>query len=463
MRIAAVEHDEASPAGGGAPTHDGEAGGRGGLGLALAELDAAVRTGGTPSAAALVTLQRAFGNQFVQAALANRTGAAGNDDEVRAALLRHNALVIARDPAAFQAKLDKMAADPFAFFRGGVGLFYDRLRAGEQGAPTLLINGDVHPLNFDVAAVGAGQGRLALNDHDEAGQGPFTFDVKRGAAGFEIMYRQALGGAAAAAGASASPAARAFVEAYLAAVRAPGGPDAANVPLDEAKAQAKLAKKFLESDTRLKRSAELLEVADGDAAALRAAVVAGAPGWGALGPVEVLDLVERVGAGTGSIGMRRYCALVRGGTGTCVLELKEQKATPVEDGGPARDEAERVVGAVRRYAGPRTLTGAVTVALADRATGTPTPMALTVRQRVGGVVKAEDMTPTQLVTFGGECGAALARGHLEANPGAAATIAAYVDGRPDFVAECVAFATQAADANLADHASLKALRADGKL
>jgi hypothetical protein len=177
----------------------------------------------------------------------------------------------------------------------------------------------------------------------------------------------------------------------------------------------------------------------------------------------MLDVVERVGAGTGSIGMRRYCALVRGAAGTCVLELKEQKATPVEDGAPPRNEAERVVGAVRRYAGPLTLTGAVTVALADRATGEPSPMALTVRQRVGGVIKAEDMSPTQLVTFAGECGTALARGHLGANPGAAATIGAYVDGRPDFVTECVAFASQAADANLADHASLRALRDAGRL
>src|SRR3954449_9253010 len=69
--------------------------------------------------------------------------------------------LIERDPRAFRGKFRKMAADPFAFYRGSAPLFYsdvDRLEdEGVDGGPARVwIQGDLHAENYGTYMDSAG-------------------------------------------------------------------------------------------------------------------------------------------------------------------------------------------------------------------------------------------------------------------------------------------------------------------
>jgi uncharacterized protein (DUF2252 family) len=102
-------------------------------------------------------------------------------------LLSDNAYILRHNPAALHRKFKvKMKVSPFIYFRGTAMRFDHRLRKQDRGRPHVLSNGDVHPLNFGVMRVGA-RLRWAANDQDEAHRAPYTWDLKRGAVGFELM------------------------------------------------------------------------------------------------------------------------------------------------------------------------------------------------------------------------------------------------------------------------------------
>jgi uncharacterized protein (DUF2252 family) len=61
--------------------------------------------------------------------------------------------LMAADPKAFRGKFRKMAADPFAFYRGSACLFYADMTAEEDAwsderAGAVWIHGDLHAENF---------------------------------------------------------------------------------------------------------------------------------------------------------------------------------------------------------------------------------------------------------------------------------------------------------------------------
>ncbi|MGC5019729.1 DUF2252 domain-containing protein [Micromonospora sp. DT47] len=107
---------------------------------------------------------------------------------------------MALDPAAFRRKFRKMAASPFAFYRGSASLFYaDQL--GDFADDTFLddrtsrvwIHGDLHAENFGTYMNASGQLVFNVNDFDEAYVGPFTWDLKRFAASVALLgYAKAL-------------------------------------------------------------------------------------------------------------------------------------------------------------------------------------------------------------------------------------------------------------------------------
>ncbi|MFF5080294.1 DUF2252 domain-containing protein [Actinoplanes sp. NPDC000266] len=108
--------------------------------------------------------------------------------------------LIAVDPAAFRRKFRKMAASPFAFYRGSASLFYADLSGGfaddsflDERTSRVWIHGDLHAENFGTYMNSSGQLVFNVNDFDEAYVGPFSWDLKRFAASVALIgYQKAL-------------------------------------------------------------------------------------------------------------------------------------------------------------------------------------------------------------------------------------------------------------------------------
>ena len=69
--------------------------------------------------------------------------------------------LMAANPAAFRAKFRKMAADPFAFYRGSACLFYTDVAAlddpwADERTNRVWIQGDLHAENFGTYMDGEG-------------------------------------------------------------------------------------------------------------------------------------------------------------------------------------------------------------------------------------------------------------------------------------------------------------------
>ena len=99
------------------------------------------------------------------------------------------------DPDAFRTKFRKMAADPFAFYRGSACVFYadvaDREdRWADERTGRVWIQGDLHVENFGTYMDGAGVLIFDVNDFDEAYVGHFTWDLQRFAASVALMCWQ---------------------------------------------------------------------------------------------------------------------------------------------------------------------------------------------------------------------------------------------------------------------------------
>jgi uncharacterized protein (DUF2252 family) len=99
------------------------------------------------------------------------------------------------DPDSFRTKFRKMAADPFAFYRGSACVFYadaanryDRWADDRTGR--VWIQGDLHAENFGTYMDGAGVLIFDVNDFDEAFVGHFTWDLQRFAASVALMCWQ---------------------------------------------------------------------------------------------------------------------------------------------------------------------------------------------------------------------------------------------------------------------------------
>lgn len=114
----------------------------------------------------------------------------------------HNAFgdLLAGDPDAFQTKFRKMAASPFAFYRGSACLFYRDLHSEANNGPYLdartkqvWIHGDLHAENFGTYMDSQGELVFNVNDFDEAYIGPFTWDLYRLVASLALLgYAKAL-------------------------------------------------------------------------------------------------------------------------------------------------------------------------------------------------------------------------------------------------------------------------------
>ncbi|HYN93206.1 MAG TPA: DUF2252 domain-containing protein [Pilimelia sp.] len=248
---------------------------------------------------------------------------------------------MARDPVAFRRKFRKMAASPFAFYRGSAFLFYADM-AGEYADRTFLddrtsrvwIHGDLHAENFGTYMNASGQLVFNVNDFDEAYVGPFVWDLKRFAASVALIgYAKALSDQV------IGDLVTRFAGAYLAELRgiAAGGDDAiGSITLDNAagvlrqvlqEARLNTRVEMLGRQTTIDQYERRFAVGDGVSpvdeamceqviAAFHAYVETLPAGSAAVRPValRVKDIVLRKGVGIGSAGLPSYNLLLEGHT-----------------------------------------------------------------------------------------------------------------------------------------------------
>jgi uncharacterized protein (DUF2252 family) len=84
----------------------------------------------------------------------------------------------------------RMAASPFAFYRGGALIMAADLAATPDSGIVAQLCGDAHLSNFGVFASPERHMLFDINDFDETLPGPWEWDVKRLAASFEVAGRE---------------------------------------------------------------------------------------------------------------------------------------------------------------------------------------------------------------------------------------------------------------------------------
>lgn len=102
------------------------------------------------------------------------------------------------DPRGFRTKFRKMAADPFAFYRGSACLFLADVAEiddawADERTSRVWIHGDLHVENFGTYMNDEGLLVFDVNDFDEAYLGHFSWDLRRFVASLALMgWQKAL-------------------------------------------------------------------------------------------------------------------------------------------------------------------------------------------------------------------------------------------------------------------------------
>ena len=275
-------------------------------------------------------------------------------------------------PKLVRLKLRRMAADPFAFFRGTDHLFAARwaaLAPADVG-PSLLICGDLHLENFGAYRADDGEFFYDINDFDEALVAPCALDLVRCAASIllaaEVWKFSPV---------QAMRTVLTFLDRYgLAIAKAARTGEVGEQVMGTARGpiwgllkrpmrgdQAAFLGRLTERDgpgrRRLARATgRFQDIGRGREAKVRAAVEAYGKGLDAPGPFAVRDVARRI-AGIGSLGVRRYAVLVGVGDDPGRERLLDIKAARPPALGPWGDprqpeaggsDARRVVQAQRQ-------------------------------------------------------------------------------------------------------------------
>ena len=260
--------------------------------------------------------------------------------------------LMAADPDAFRQKFRKMAAGPFAFYRGTACLFYADVdgkedRWADERTSRVWIQGDLHAENFGTYMAGDGVFVFDVNDFDEAYLGHFTWDIKRMAASIAL-----LGWMKAISDEDIAGLIERYVRAYMEQVRYFVETDrdheyALRIDTTEGEIHKMLLRTRLNTrvdllekttlidenfDRRFRRSPGVHELDDAERAKVRNAyeayleTIPGEKRFRSL-TYEVKDIVGRKGFGIGSAGLPAYNILVEGPTqaleNDVVLSMKQ--------------------------------------------------------------------------------------------------------------------------------------------
>ncbi len=101
-----------------------------------------------------------------------------------------------RIPELVPLRYERMAASPFAFYRGGAAIMAADLAGTPVAGLRAQLCGDAHLVNFGIFDTPERSLRFGLNDFDETLPGPVEWDVKRLAASVEVAARELGFGAA---------------------------------------------------------------------------------------------------------------------------------------------------------------------------------------------------------------------------------------------------------------------------
>ncbi|NMO94019.1 DUF2252 domain-containing protein [Actinomycetospora sp. TBRC 11914] len=400
----------------------------------------------------------------------------------------------------------RMAASPFAFFRGAaLPMASDLARTPTTGLPAQIC-GDAHLANFGVFASPERALVFDINDFDETVRGPWEWDVKRLATSLEIASRHN----------DFAPKERrrivlATVAAYRRAMRGFAGTDTLAVWYARAEADAIESligerlhdpqRKGLERATRTARRKDNLgalgrfaRLEDGEARLvaepplivpvrdlvddatdrevlelqLREVLVAYRASLGAerrvlLDQYRLVDVARKV-VGVGSVGTREWMVLLLGDdhADPLFLQAKEAEASVLERfvGASGFDNCgERVV------VGQRLMQAVSDIFLgwarADGLDGRRHDYYIRQLRDWKGSADVETMVPKGMLAYGQICGWTLARAH--ARSGDRIALAAYLGGGDAFDVAVEAFARAYADQNERDHRRFVAAIAAGRL
>ncbi len=411
----------------------------------------------------------------------------------------------ARVPELVPVRYGRMAASPFAFYRGAAAVMAADLASTPRSGLTVQACGDAHLVNFGIYFSPERQLVFDINDFDETLPGPWEWDVKRLAASVVVAAR--------ANGFSRSDRADAVRETMVG-YRTAMSEFAAMPNLDVWYARLDLSsiiqalephidakrRKFLrgvqtkaQSRDNLQALSKLTTVVDGEprfvsmpplivpieelaegqeSEKLEEALRAWLRGYRVTLSDDRRHLVEeyelqhvaRKVVGVGSVGTRAWVALLRGrdSDDPLLLQIKQALPSVLEPyvGRSAYDNAGR-----RVVAGQRLMQAASDIFLGwHRAQGIDgLSRDFYVRQlRDGkGGFDPTILKPEGLGLYGRTCGWTLARAH--ARSGDSIAIAAYVGTGNSFDRAVLAFAEAYADQNERDHAALVAAIADGRV
>jgi uncharacterized protein (DUF2252 family) len=271
-----------------------------------------------------------------------------------------------RKPKLLRFKLRRMLADPFTFFRGTNHLFigdWPELQPPEVG-PDILICGDLHLENFGAYRTAEGDFRYDINDFDDAMVASSSLDLVRCTASIFLAAEQWR-----LLPTHATSMALAYLEHYriaiLAATRAGAvgevAPHSGHGAIWEllGSTASGIQEALLEKNTkrknrvppRIRRTASHIAISTKRFDLICEAVEAHGRKLGAPDQFRVHDVTSRI-AGVGSVGVRRYLALLEGEgppDGYRLLDIKQAEPSALvgctialqpDYGG---DEAQRVV------------------------------------------------------------------------------------------------------------------------
>ncbi|GAA1499392.1 DUF2252 domain-containing protein [Dactylosporangium maewongense] len=246
--------------------------------------------------------------------------------------------LMAQDPAAFRRKFRKMAATPFAFYRGSACVYYADLNGVadpflDERTSSVWIHGDLHAENFGTYLNSEGILVFNVNDFDEAYVGPFIWDLKRFAASIALIgYAKALSDAV------ISDLVKQYSRTYVSELRAiaAGGEEAiGSLTLDTTegvlrdvlqRARLNTRVALLDEQTVIEDYDRRFAMGDGvyavdadtraEVEAAFAAYLHTLPSWdGSRSPkYTIKDVVMRKGVGIGSAGLPSYNVLLEGHT-----------------------------------------------------------------------------------------------------------------------------------------------------
>lgn len=400
----------------------------------------------------------------------------GRRQHVRSTLREDHAARIEHRSSGAREKFDDLAGDFFKFFRGTALLFYRDMVGEDSHMPSVMALGDVHPSNFGVMPDENGAPIFGVNDFDEVVYAPFTWDLKRGAAGFWIAARQEGGMKRK----KRRKVVSRFVSGYLDAMqgyadhatekndayRMDNSPEVVRRLFEEAWEERRdwLWEDYLNASGRGFRASDELQPMSKEVGKFQKAVedVVRARGIDAadrVGALKVKDVCVRHGQGTASLGLPRYYVLLEGpsqdATDDLIIEFKRARKSALEGLTPPSDfhagaKADRIVhGQAVQLAHGDIFYGAVEIDGESYMSRERAPFR--------DDIDMDELSYKTWKQYASVCGAALAQSHAlsddlgQIDYDVEPSIVAAASPRELFIADIVRFAEEAADRLKADH------------